>query len=405
MPTLRSSLPHAPLGFYVLFGALLALLFLLVGCGAEEPTAPPPPVVRTVSAEAGEPAVASFSGVTRAAVESQVSFQVGGVVTAVPVEVGDRVQRGALLAQLDAADFELQAQQAASALQQADAQARAAQADFERIRALYAEGVVPASQYDNARARAETTASGVAAARDQVALAERGLGYTRLGAPITGRVAQVFVEAGELVGPGQPVALVNTEDSPMEVAVTVPEQRIGSIREGATATIAFSALPGDAFTGTVTEVGVAPGRAATTFPVVVRVAGTNRALRSGMTARVTFEAAASADAGRRSPLVLPVAAVNADTEGAYVMVIEPAPSDSTATGEARTLVRGQEQAVVRRRAVETGTLHAGGVEVTGGLETNETVVAAGLGELADGQRVRLADDDPLARDLVSFGGR
>ncbi|MEM1044310.1 MAG: efflux RND transporter periplasmic adaptor subunit [Bacteroidota bacterium] len=396
----------------------LALALIAAGCSSQEPATAPPPVVRTVSATPSAATSASFSGVTRAAIESRVSFQVGGVVTAVTVAVGDRVQRGALLARIDPADFELQVQQASSAFRQAEAQARAAEADFGRIRALYAEGVVPASQYDNARARAETTTSVVAAARDQVALAQRSFGYTRLGAPVSGRVAQVFVEAGELVGPGQPVALVNTEDSPMEVAVTVPEQRIGAIQRGASATITFPAFPDQTLTGTVTEVGVAPGRAATTFPVVVRInsrIADGRALRSGMTARVMFEGLAAAQAG--GALVLPVGAVNADTEGTYVMVIEPVgltPEDEGRSeaergqeegGSVRTLVPGQEEAVVRRRAVETGTLHAGGVEVTRGLEANETVVAAGLGELADGQRVRLAGDDPLARDLVSFRSR
>ncbi|MEM8558243.1 MAG: efflux RND transporter periplasmic adaptor subunit [Bacteroidota bacterium] len=405
MSTLRTSLSRAPLGVHLLFGALVALLFLLAGCSAEEPTAPPPPIVRTVSVEASAPPTASFSGVTRAAVESQVSFQVGGVVTAVPVEVGDRVRRGALLARLDAADFELQAQQAASALQQAEAQARAAAADFDRIRALYAEGVIPASQYDNARARAETTTSGVAAARDQVALAQRGLGYTRLGAPVSGRVAEVFVEAGELVGPGQPVALVNTEDSPIEVEVTVPEQLIGSIQEGATAALSFAALPGDTFTGTVTEVGVASRRTATTFPVVLRVNEADARLRSGKTARVTFDLSTldTAEAQASRALVLPVAAIDADTEGTYVMVIEPVVADSA--NATSVSVRSQEEAVVRRRAVETGTLRSDGVEVLQGLEAHEWVVAAGLGELADGQRVRLADYDPLARDLLSFSGR
>ncbi|MEM8600812.1 MAG: efflux RND transporter periplasmic adaptor subunit [Bacteroidota bacterium] len=394
--------PVVRLAARVLLGALIALLFLVSGCAPEEPTTPLPPLVRTVAVAPGTTSVASFSGVTRAAVESRVAFQVGGVVSDVTVEIGDRVRRGSVVAQLDPADFTLRAQQARSGLQQAESQARLAEADYDRVRRLYEQGVVPVSQYDAARARLETVQAGATAARDQVALAERGLGYARLTAPVGGAIAEVLVEAGELVAPGQPVALVTTQGSPMEVTVSVPERVVTSLRAGDAATVTLTAFGDTAFTARITEVGVAAGRGATTFPVVVRLDRADADMRSGMTARVEFatEAARTTATG---PLVVPVAAVNADTEGAYVMVVEAPPADTTmASGD---LAPTHREVIVRRRAVETGTLRSDGVEVTGGLARNDHVVAAGLGELADGQRVRLADYDPLARDLLSFSGR
>ncbi|MEO1077546.1 MAG: TolC family protein, partial [Bacteroidota bacterium] len=69
------------------------------------------------------------------------------------------------------ADFTLQTQQARSGLQQAESQARLAEADYDRVRRLYEQGVVPVSQYDAARTRLETVQAGATAARDQVALA------------------------------------------------------------------------------------------------------------------------------------------------------------------------------------------------------------------------------------------
>ncbi|MEO1631349.1 MAG: efflux RND transporter periplasmic adaptor subunit [Bacteroidota bacterium] len=383
-------------------GVLIALFFLLSGCSAEEPTAPPPPLVRTVAVAPGGTTAESFSGVTRAAVESRVAFQVGGVVSDVAVEIGDRVRRGSLVAWLDPADLTLQAQQARSGLQQAESQARLAGAGYDRVRQLYEQGVVPVSQYDAARTRLETVQAGATAARDQVALAERRLGYARLMAPVNGAIAEVLVEAGELVAPGQPVALVTTQGSPMEVTVSVPENAVTGLRAGDVATVALTAFPDVLFDGRVAEVGVSAGRGATTFPVVVRLNSANADVRSGMTARVEF--APDADgAAATGPLVLPVAAIDADTEGTYVMVVEVPPADTTAASS--DPATGQREAVVRRRAVETGTLRGDGVEVTSGLTEADHVVAAGLGELADGQRVRLADYDPLARDLLSFSGR
>ncbi|MEO1077547.1 MAG: efflux RND transporter periplasmic adaptor subunit [Bacteroidota bacterium] len=228
------------------------------------------------------------------------------------------------------------------------------------------------------------------------------MGYTRLAAPVSGAIAEVLVEAGELVAPGQPVALVTTQGSPMEVTVNVPENAVTSLRAGDAATVVLTAFSDVSFDARVAEVGVAAGRGATTFPVVVRLDRADADVRSGMTARVEF-APATERAAAAGPLVLPVAAIDADTEGTYVMVVEAPPADTSATSG--DLATGQREAVVRRRAVETGTLRGDGVEVTSGLTESDHVVAAGLGELADGQRVRLAGYDPLARDLLSFSGR
>lgn len=392
-------------GFLGRVGLVGLLAFVLVGCGAEEALPPQPVVVRTVAAQPAVAAAASYTGVARAAVESRLSFQVGGVVSQVAVDVGDRVGRGTLVAQIDPSDFMLQQQQAQAGLQQAEAQARLAEAEYGRTRALYAEGVAPLSQYDNAKARAETARSAVAAATDQVALAERLLSYTRITAPVSGAVAQTLVEAGELVGPGQPVALVTTQGSPMEVTMVVPERTVAHINEGDAAQVQLSAFPNETFEAVVSEVGVAPGRSATTFPVTVRLRTADPRLRSGMAARVVLRPASDLPTG--TSLVLPINAVNADGLSNYVMVVElPADAAETPVSTAAAAdVATVRQATVRRRTVETGALTEAGLEILDGLRPGEIVVATGLGELSDGETVRLLPFDPLAADLRPFDHR
>ncbi|MEM6335400.1 MAG: efflux RND transporter periplasmic adaptor subunit [Bacteroidota bacterium] len=366
---------------------LAVALFAASGC-KEEAEPPPPPVVRTATVGAVAAGSYAFTGTTRAAVESRVAFQVPGVVTSVGVDVGDRVRRGAPIAQLEPSDFTLVLQQAKSGLQQAEAQAGLARSAYDRVRKLYEAGVAPPSQFDAAKATYETAEAGVRAAQDQVNLAQRRAGYTRLTSPVSGAVAQVLVEAGELVAPGQPVALVTTQGSPMEVTGSVAERVVERLRVGQAVEVMFSAFPNETFAGTIAEIGVAPARTATTFPVTVRLGQQDERLRSGLAARVQI----GMEAEEEPALVVPVEAVNADTDGSFVYVVEPG-------GETAEDAR---MAVLSKRAVTTGALSAGGVEVRSGLQAGETIVADGLGRLVPGQSVRLPNYDPLAADLPSF---
>ncbi|MEM0961199.1 MAG: efflux RND transporter periplasmic adaptor subunit [Bacteroidota bacterium] len=428
----------------------VALVLVLSACGGSDPEPAPPPAVRVVQVAAPMPESRSFSGTTQAAVESRVSFQVGGTVVRTLVDVGAPVARGQLLAVLNPTDFQLQAEQSRSgvavadqrvaqaragaaaaesgvtaaqaALEQARAGARLAEAEFSRVRALYAEDLVPLSLFDATRTQAETARAAVAAAESAVAqaqagaeaahagigtaaaaasasrngarLASRQLGYTRLYAPVSGAVAAVLVEPGELVSPGQPVALVTSQGGPMEVEVSVPESVIGQIETGGAAVVRISSLPEETFAATVTEVGVAPGRTPTTFPVTVRLNRADPRVRSGQAASVEIDV----ERGGTVVPVIPASAVNEDASGVYVLVLS-AGAPGSAPDEGST---PQADATVTRRAVETGALRPDGVEVTDGLRSGDRIVAAGGGGLSDGEAVRVLDRDPLSASLDSF---
>ena len=430
-------------------GVSLAALLAFPACGGDAPEPPPAPAVRVVEVAAAAPATRSFSGTTRAAVESRVSFLVGGTVVRTLVDVGDRVRRGQLLAVLDPSDYQLQARQARSgisiaeaqaaqaatgvdvaragvaqaeaALEQARAGSALADAEYARIRALYAEDLVPLSAYDGVRTQAETARaavraaeSGVAqarvgvraaqsgvgaasaaadAARDGSGLAQRQLGYTRLYAPVSGAVAQVLAEPGELVAPGQPVALVTTQGGPMEVEVSVPESVIGQIAPGDAVVVRLTAFPEEPFAATVSEVGVAPGRTATAYPLVVTLTRADGRLRSGMAA--TVEVDAPTDPGARG-LVVPAEAVYQDGQGAYVLAVsDRAPlSDGDRSAGAT--------ATAERRPVTTGALRSGGVEIRSGLSSGARIVATGGGEIRPGSAVRVLARDPLSAERHDF---
>jgi RND family efflux transporter MFP subunit len=304
-------------------------------------------------------------------VEPKLSFKVDGTIAQRPVNMGDRVRRGALIAELDPRDFQLQVEEAAAALRRAEAESRNAQASFERIRGLYENGNASRTDFDGARAAAESGQAYVESIRKRLDLARQQLSYTRLVAPVAGAVAEVSAEVNENVRAGQEVVRLAAEEG-YEVVVTVPESLIGQIRHGQDVRVTFDALPGRSFGGTVTEVGVTTSTTGTAFPVKARLVDDDPGVRPGMAAELEFRFEAP---GEGAHFRVPPHAVAEDRAGRFVFVVEP-----TEAG------RG----VVRRRAVEVGSLTPAGLEVLAGLEEGDRLVTAGISQLEDGDAVRLA---------------
>ncbi len=345
---------------------------LCASCGEEEKA--PEPVIRPVRYQqvfsTGGSRERVFSGTSQAALESKLSFKVSGTVSRVAVKVGDAVVVRQLIAQLDPKDYELQVQEAEAALSSAGAQARNAQRNLVRVRALYENHNASRNDLDAAQAAATSAGAQVRSAEKRLELAQSQLSYTRLVSPVKGSIAAVTVEENENVSPGQPVALL-TSGSQLEVEVAIPEILIAQIREGDEVAIAFDAIQNKRFSGVVTEVGVAATGMATTFPVTVRLSRTDPDCRPGMAAEVTFRFG-SADSRERI-LVLPVA-VGEDRQGRFVFVVESAEGGF---------------GVVRRRAVAVGELTADGIEIMEGLKDGDLVVTAGISRIRDEQKVRL----------------
>jgi len=354
-------------------GALLGIV--CSGCGAEPPPPPEPRLVRyqQVSASGAE-LKRSFSGVLRSADEPRLSFKVPGTIIERPVDVGDRVTAGELLAELDPTDYQLSLEDAAAGLRRARAEARNADAAFRRVRELYENGNASRTDYDTARTAAESAASAVVSAEKRHELAERQLGYTQLRAPAAGAIASVEVEIGENVQAGHAVVMLVTTGRGLEVEITMPESLIAHVSRGDAAVARFDAVPESALPATVTEVGVAATGSGTLFPVVVRLEEDHPNLRAGMAAQVEFSFSTADPSGR---LLLPFHAVGEDRQGRYVFVVEP-------TEEGR--------GVARRRSVTLGELSSDGVvEVLSGVEDGDRVVTAGVGSLGDGETVRIED--------------
>jgi RND family efflux transporter MFP subunit len=303
-------------------------------------------------------------------VEPRLSFKVAGTIAQRPVKMGDRVRRGALIAELDPSDYQLQVEEAAASLRRAEAESRNAEATFERIRGLYENGNASRTDFDGARAAAESSRAYEESIRKRLELARQQLSYTRLVAPVAGAVAEVRAEVNENVQAGQEVVRLAAEEG-YEVVVTVPESLIGQIRYGQDVRVTFDALPGRTFGGTVIEVGVTTSTMGTAFPVKARLVDDDPGIRPGMAAELEFRFEAP---GEGAHFRVPPHAVAEDRAGRFVFVVEP--------GEAG---RG----VVRRREVTVGSLTPAGLEVREGLDEGDRLVTAGISQIEDGDTVKL----------------
>ena len=348
-----------------------AAVVLPLACGGDEATTEVlRPVRYTQVFSSGGTRERTFSGAAHARVESRLSFRVAGAIQQVPVDVGDAVQVGQVIAELDPEDYRLQREEAEAAVNRAQAEARNAEANLERVRQLYENSNASRNDLDAARSGSETAAAQVQGAVNRRDAARLQLSYTRLAAPAAGRISAVDVEVNENVRAGQIVAVL-TSESEMEVEVAVPGVLIARVREGADVTVTFDALPERSFAAAVTEVGVTAGVLATTFPVTVQLDRTVEELRPGMAAEVAFRFEST---DQRERVIVPLVAVGEDRDGRFVFVVQRIDS---ITG------------LALRRPVTVGELTDEGFEILDGLLDEELVVTAGITRIGDSTRVRL----------------
>lgn len=356
----------------------MASTLMLSGCNEEEEEKKAPlRYVKSMAIMGGSGTYEqSFSGRLHASSEVSFSFKVSGTIDSLPVNVGDRVSKGDVLAKLDASDYELEVEKAQASLAKSNATSRNAKANYERVKRLYAAGNTSRNDLDSARADADTSAASAQADRKALEIAKKDLSYTALKAEADCAIASVDPDVGENVNSGDQIIFATCGDD-LEVKLNIPESVISYITKGMSVDVSFSAIEGTQFKGKVSEVGVSSVGNSTTFPVDVLVTDSDQsALKAGLSADVTFTIDASKK-GRSLAIIVPPFAVGSDENGRFVYVIEPK-EDTIAT--------------VRRTAVGTGDAMQSGVEITRGLNPGMRIVVAGVTGLRDGMEVKVSNE-------------
>lgn len=347
--------------------AALLLLPALAACRAEspaaeapaEPPARPVQVAEVVLAPAASDA--AYTGTVRARREVDVGFRAGGRIAARLVEVGETVTAGQELARLDPADLTLSLRAAEADLAGAEAQARQAANDATRSRQLLGAGHVAQAFDDQRQASARAAAERVAAARATLELARNRLSYAVLRAPSDGVVTSLLAEAGQVVPEGQAVLRL-ADPSERELLVRVPESALPSL-QAATAEARFWARPDAALPATLREVAPQADAALRTYAVRFSLPQAPDWVALGMTGTVRL-------AQQAEPVAtLPLGALHDRGRGPMVWRVA---GDRIEAVPVTVRVLGEQT-----------------VQVAGGLNPGERVVALGPQLLDPGSRVRV----------------
>lgn len=338
------------------------------------------------------------NGYVVARTKASVSSKVPGRLATLHYEEGDLVPAGAVIARLEAAEYQAAARQARAELltheaarHEADAALTQATRAHDRARALAAaspgDGLVSRQAVEDAgtavavaEARRDAAIARIESARQGLAIAEANLENTLVRAPFEGTVLRKDAEVGEVVAPSvggglTRGAVVTIADlSTLEVEVDVNESYIGGIRSEQPAEIVLDAYPGERFQGRVRQVVPTADRQKATVLVRVAIDGQDPRILPEMGARVVFRARmedGEPTAVDVTPRVfVPAAAVRSEGAGTVVYLV----------------VDGR----VRRQTIEAGPVSGGEREVRDGLRGGETVVLDPPPGLADGAPVRIA---------------
>lgn len=251
----------------------VSLLMMMTGCNKESSTQREPVRVKTIQMTNYGVASMQYSGTVEEESGVTLSFQIPGTVDRLPVNVGQRISKGQLVASVNPATEQ-------NAYNAAKATLMQAQDAYDRMEQLHDRGSIPEIQWVEVQSKHSQ-----AAASEQIA--KKNFQDCRLTAPFSGVIISKDMEVGQSAMPGQPVVKL-ARIGKVKVNVAVPESEISTIHSGEIAKIDVPAINGN-FNGVVVEIGIAANPISHTYDVKILVDNPAGKLMPGMVAKVVFD--------------------------------------------------------------------------------------------------------------------
>ncbi|MBT8111988.1 MAG: efflux RND transporter periplasmic adaptor subunit [Gammaproteobacteria bacterium] len=212
--------------------AVLSGLLALTGCNRQPPVPPAPPEIQ-VSTVTVQPETVTLSselpGRTSAFRVAEIRPQINGLIVKRLFIEGEEIIAGQVLYQIDSAPFQATLNRARAALSRAEANQPSIQAREERFRELLVDKAVSQQDYDDAFGALKQVEADIASWQAQVEIARINLGYTRVTAPIYGRIGKSSVTDGAIVTAYQPVPLATIQQLD-PIYVDVPQSTSDLLR-------------------------------------------------------------------------------------------------------------------------------------------------------------------------------
>jgi RND family efflux transporter MFP subunit len=368
-----------------------ALLMALAACHeAPAPTPPAPSVVVSLPVQREVTGRDSFTGRFEAADHVDVRARVGGYVEKVAFRDGSMVKKNDLLFVIDPRPFLAAVTQAEGHMAEAQAQQQRADLEMQRAGKLVATGAISAAIDDQRRQEQLSARAAIKSAAAALDRARLDLEFTRVRAPMAGRISRKLVSEGNLVAGGSADATLLTtivSVDPIDVYFDIDEEtylRYG--RQVASGTRASAdnlgsevliTLPGDSAPtrkGTLEFIDNRLDRSTGTLRGRARVANADHALNPGQFGRVQI-----VGEGAHQALLVQEAAISTDATRRVLNVVDA-------------------NNVVSVRPVQLGQQYGALREITGGIKAGERIIVSGMQSAAAGAKVsaRLAPMDDSA---------
>jgi len=285
-----------------------------------------------------------YSTTVQAFVVNNIAPQGTGRIVKINVEIGDFVEKGQILAEMDNSNLE-----------QAQLRLKNAEDELERVKSLLSEGGISQSDFDQIELSFKVAKSGY----------ENLLENTILRSPISGVVTSRNYDQSDMYSMSQPIFTVQ-QITPVKMLVAVSESDYTKVKKGDRITISADALPGKTFTGTIARIYPTMDSSTHTFNVEVQVRNEKRELRPGMYARAVV------NFGDVENVVLPDKAV-LKMQGAGTRYVYYLKEDGT----------------VNTKVVTTGKHFDSKYEILSGLKGGEKIVLEGQSALRAGIKVEV----------------
>jgi len=385
-----------------LVGAAALIIALVVIIGRRGGTVPVQVVTVTAAGGGGEGAARGGTGGAVAVVangyvvartKAAVSAKIPGRLAMINVSEGSRVEKGAIIARLDNADYAAAVGQAEAGLASAKATLIEAQSDrdqmqrdYVRVRDIHTQNpnLVSPQDVENAdsRARQAEARFGAQSARVDAAaaalrMAQANLENTYIRAPFSGTVLRKEAEVGEVVAPSvggglTRGAVVTMADlATLEVEVDVNEAYIARIQGGQQARITLDAYPDTSFRGTVRQVVPTADRQRATVQVKVAIVDRDPRILTEMGAKVEFLGSPSTQEVAQRPRIL-------------------VPADAVRSDNGRDVVWIVRDGRLQKHDVDAGPVSGNFREIRAGLSGGEQLLVGGIETPREGQRVKTA---------------
>jgi HlyD family secretion protein len=314
-----------------------------------------------------------------------VSAQVTGRVKMLTLQIGDFVERGALIAELEDAELAQQVRRAEAAqavvratVEQRRAELQNARSDLDRSKQLLDAGLLSRQDFETKQTSFRVVQSQLALtdAQGEQALAELNelkirLAQMKIYAPMSGQIALRFVDVGAIVSPSTPIVrLVNL--STLVTVANVPERQVSKLRVGNRAMVRVDAFREQAFEGRVARISPVLDAATRSALVEVEIPNRGGALRAEMFARLKLDLGTV-----REAVLIPREALVYRGQQPGVFVLE--------------------QQRPAFKTIETGATQGQQIEVLGNLRAGTTIVNRGAAMLTEGDQVRVVEEKEAER--------